>query len=76
MGNPRYARAYKYDDHEHPIEMVYSADGGKIINKLRYENEYDNVGNLIKVTIFRWVTNNGVSFYKPASTHFQTITYY
>lgn len=76
MGQLRYTREHKYDDHGNPIEMNYSEASGKIIDKLKYENEYDAVGNLIKVTTSRWVTNNGGDVYKPVSICFQTITYY
>lgn len=76
MGNPHYRRDHEYDVRGNPIEMSYSEANGAIINKLKYDNEYDSVGNLIKVTIHKWVNHGGKPFYKPISIHFQNITYH
>jgi hypothetical protein len=75
-GVPRYKREHRYDLRGQPVEMIYSESGGMIVNKLRYDNEYDSQGNLTKVTIFKWSTSNGKSCYKPISVHFQNISYY
>jgi hypothetical protein len=76
MGNPHYKREHEYDARGNPIEMSHSEVNGTIVNKLKYENEYDSVGNLTKVTVFKWSTSNGESFYKPLMVNYQTITYY
>jgi hypothetical protein len=73
---PNYKREHKYDAEGNPIEMSYSEAGGKLIYKLKYDNEYDSAGNLIKITIFQWTSEQGEELYKPLSVHFQTITYY
>jgi hypothetical protein len=76
MGNPRYKREHKYDARGKPVEMSHCEINGTIVNKLKYDNEYDSVGNLIKVTILKLVDHGGKSSYKPVSVHFQTVTYY
>jgi hypothetical protein len=75
-GKPHYRREHEYDARGNPIEMSYSEADGTIVNKLKYENEYDSVGNLTKVTVFKWSTGKGESFYKPVMVNYQTLTYY
>lgn len=76
LGNPSYQREHEYDLRGNPIRMTYAKMDGTISDKLKYENEYDSVGNLIKTTILRWSTENGNSFYKPTTITHRTITYY
>ncbi len=76
MGNLRYTRSHKYDARGNAIEMTYSNAKQTIVNRLRYENEYDSLRNLTKTTVFEWTPGGGEPSYKPIMVNYQTINYY
>jgi hypothetical protein len=75
-GTPAYKRVLTYDAQGNPIEMGYYKVDGSLVYKYAYTNEYDSIGNLIKVTALRWVAREDKSFYEPTLVTYRTIIYY
>jgi hypothetical protein len=75
-GNLLYRRMHEYDVRGNPIAMSLIAASGTVIDKLKYENEYDIAGNLIKVTILKWSSQGGELSFKPIMVNYRTITYF
>jgi hypothetical protein len=74
MGKPHHKREQKYDVHGNPVEMSLTTPTGTVVDRIKYENEYDAVDNLIKVKILKWILDDGR--YKPIMVNYQTVTYY
>ena len=64
-----------YDDKNNVIEsIIYSPHGG-VIEKRKYEYEYDNKGNWIKKNIYEWTFRDGNKPYTLIQTLHRTINY-
>lgn len=67
---------YKYDTQGKIVEMrTYNPDG-ELHDKHIYTNEYDLVGNLIKVTVRRWTNIDNELIYEPLCEIYYNITYF
>ena len=65
-----------YDGKGRVAEMIFSPSDGSALKKEKYAYEVDRQGNWIKKTLYRWVTEEGKSFYKLMSITYRTIDYY
>ena len=73
---PRGNRQYLYDANGNKIEMVLHGDAGSILNKEKYDYQFDPVGNWKKMTASVAVSENGSVSYEPFEITYRTITYY
>ena len=69
-------RLYLYDPKGNKIEMVLRGDDGSILNKEKYDYQFDDVGNWKKMTASVAVSENGSVSYEPLEITYRTITYY
>jgi tetratricopeptide (TPR) repeat protein len=67
---------YLYDASGNIIEMVVRGDDGHILNKEKYEYQFDEFGNWEKMTASIAVYENGNVFYEPFEITYRTITYH
>lgn len=67
---------YLYDANGNIIEMVVLGDKGHILNKEKYEYQFDEFGNWKKMTVSIAVYENGIVSYEPFEITYRTITYY
>lgn len=65
-----------YDDKGRHVEMILTRPGAPNVEKEKYTYEDDRQGNWIKKTLYRWVTEEGKSFYKLMNITYRTLTYY
>lgn len=75
-GTPKYKDTHKYDANGNPVELGYYKADGSLVYKNVYDNEYDSIGNLIKVITSRWTTRDDKLFSEPVLVTYRTITYY
>ncbi len=64
-----------YDDKNNVVESIVFSPNGRIIEKRKYEYEYDNKGNWIKKNIYEWTFRDGDKPYTLIKTMQRTITY-
>ncbi|MGH9933066.1 MAG: TonB family protein [Pyrinomonadaceae bacterium] len=67
---------YLYDPKGNVIEMTLLGDDGSILNKEKYDYEFDEFGNWGKKTASMAVYENGTIAYEPSEITYRTITYY
>jgi TonB family protein len=67
---------YLYDAKGNIIEMVLRRDDGSILNKEKYDYQFDEFGNWKKMTASIVVYENGNVGYEPFEITYRTITYY
>ena len=67
---------YLYDANGNIIEMVVRGDDGYILNKEKYEYQFDEFANWKKMTASFAVYENGNVSYEPFEITYRTITYY
>lgn len=69
-------KQYLYDAKGNIIEMVLRGDNGSILNKEKYDYQFDEFGNWKKMTASLAVYENGNVAYEPFEIRYRTITYY
>ena len=69
-------RQYLNDAKGNIIEMVLRGDDGSILNKEKYDYQFDEFGNWKKMTASIAVLENGKVGYEPFEITYRTITYY
>ena len=67
---------YLYDARGNITEMVMRADDGSVLNRVKYDYEFDEFGNWKKMTGSIAVYENGSLGYEPFEITKRTITYY
>jgi hypothetical protein len=65
-----------YNDKGRAVEMILTRPGASDVEKIKYTYEDDEHGNWVKKTLYRWVTEEGKSFYKLMNITYRTLTYY
>lgn len=68
--------AVTYDEKGNIVGMVISPSDGSLVGKEKVTYEFDGQGNWIKKTHYRWVTEEGKSFYKLMNITHRALTYY
>lgn len=66
----------KYDAWGKAVEMMTVDDDDSLLAKHTYVNEYDSIGNLIKITVRRWTNVGGRFVYEALCEIYKKITYY
>lgn len=69
-------KQYLYDAKGNIIEMVLRGDDGSILNKEKYDYQFDEFGNWKKMTASIAVYENGHVAYESFEIKYRTITYY
>ena len=69
-------KEYLYDNRGNVIEMVLRGDDGSILNKEKYDYQFDEFGNWKKMTASVALYENGIVSYEPIEITYRTITYY
>ena len=64
-----------FDDKNNVVESIVFSPNGRIIEKTKYEYEYDNNGNWIKKNIYEWTFRDSDKPYILIQTLQRTITY-
>jgi TonB family protein len=67
---------YLYDARGNITEMVMRGDDGSVLNRVKYDYEFDEFGNWKKMTGSIAVYENGSVGYEPFEITKRTITYY
>ena len=73
---PTGKRQYLYDPKGNIIEMTLLGDDGSILNKEKYDYQFDEFGNWKKMTASIAVYENGTIGYEPFEITYRTLTYY
>lgn len=64
-----------FDDKDNITEQIVYSPSGSVIEKTKYEYEYDDKGNWIKQNIYEWTFRDGNAPYQLTITKQRTITY-
>jgi tetratricopeptide (TPR) repeat protein len=67
---------YLYESRGNVIEMVLRGDDGSILNKEKFDYQFDEFGNWKKMTASVALYENGIVSYEPIEITYRTITYY
>jgi hypothetical protein len=65
-----------YDEKGRAVEIIFSRPDGSSVEKEKYTYKVDKRSNWTKKTLYRWVTEEGKSFYKLMNITYRTLTYY
>lgn len=65
-----------YDGKNNVIESTVYSDTGAILERQRFDYEFDERGNWIKQVSSKWLVENGKEVFKPQHITFRKFTYY
>lgn len=65
-----------YDEKNNVIESTVYSDTGAILERQRFDYEFDQRGNWIKQATSKWVVENGNGLFKPQHVTLRKFTYY